>query len=343
MTQSATSAVFPLVAALALGVAAPVPPACAAKASAVHASGTLAVASMPSQQPPAPGPTPATAAPAAPGDAPAPSWRDLARKEAMDIERLSRMLDAGDKAMIIQTFRRYPAAVLPFIDDDLEGGLAVLEEAAKDPTLHARPLVAAKHRWDRAIKFAELANQAFGEIIFEEYAGAFASWTPTEQKRFRAGQASFRQGRELAKSDAEAALPHLRRSLVIADGLGDHWGVAMSQLAIAEACEKLGRTKEGHDAAVKAIELFGRLQLKPSYVKALTTCARLRQQMEVPDMGSGQLRMALQALPPEAPTAQRQAIVDELAALLEKMGRKDEVERLLEQERSRAEALQGTE
>lgn len=261
----------------------------------------------------------------------------------MDIERLSRMLDAGDKAMIIQTFRRYPAAVLPFIDDDLEGGLAVLEEAAKDPTLHARPLVAAKHRWDRAIKFAELANQAFGEIIFEEYAGAFASWTPTEQKRFRAGQASFRQGRELAKSDAEAALPHLRRSLVIADGLGDHWGVAMSQLAIAEACEKLGRTKEGHDAAVKAIELFGRLQLKPSYVKALTTCARLRQQMEVPDMGSGQLRMALQALPPEAPTAQRQAIVDELAALLEKMGRKDEVERLLEQERSRAEALQGTE
>jgi hypothetical protein len=256
--------------------------------------------------------------------------------EAMAADRLEQLLMHGDEAMVVQTFRRHPSSVLPFIDEFLEGGLAIIEQGRKNPVPNQDPQRVAMANYKRAMQYAKLANDAFGEVIFTEYAGAFGGWSPMEQQRFREGQAQYRQGRELAKSSPEEAIPILRRSLSLADSLGDYWGMAMAQLAIADACATLSRAQEGHDAAIKAIELFGRLHLKPSHVKALTTCATLRQQMQVPDMGTGQLRMALQVLPADAPVAQRREIVDQLIELLTRLGRTEEVERLREVERARA-------
>lgn len=246
--------------------------------------------------------------------------------------RLEQFLVDGDDAFVIQTFRRFPGAVLPFIDDYFEGGLGMIEKAAKDPaatdTSRANAATDAMSSFRTGLQFAELANQAFGEVIFTEYAAAFGSWSPQEQRRFRDGQAAYKAGRAAAKSSPEAALTEYRKGLALAEPLGDHWGVAMCQLAIADAAKTLGRPQEGHDAAVKAIELFGRLQLKPSYVRALTTCAALRQALKMPDMGTGQLRMALQAMPADAPAAERQAILDELVSILERLGRAEEAAKI---------------
>ncbi|MFO0875386.1 MAG: hypothetical protein U0575_15655 [Phycisphaerales bacterium] len=275
-----------------------------------------------------------TTSPSAPPPAAATSNAKPAPSEpppALDRARLEAMLDAGDSAMIIQSFRRHPGDVLPFIDDYLEGGLAIIEQS-KDADAPTRAL----RSFRTGVKFADLANQAFGEAIFTEYAAGFASWSTQEQHRFREAQRLFRDARAKAKEAPAEALPMHRRSLASAEALGDHWGVAMNQLAIAEVCRSLGRFQEGHDASIKAMELFGRLQLRPSYVKALITCGELRQQLQLPDQGSGQFRMALQMLDPDASPDERKAIVEALVAALEKIGRKDEADKVRQ-----AEAVRG--
>ncbi|HMN97177.1 MAG TPA: hypothetical protein PKC43_11870 [Phycisphaerales bacterium] len=241
--------------------------------------------------------------------------------------RLERMLADGDTLWIVQVFRRRPGDVLPFVDHYLESGLESIEKGGD--------VDAAREGYRTAVRFAELANQAFGEVIFTEYAASFASWGELEQQRFREGQRLYREARSKAKSSPEEAVALHRRSLALAEPLGDAWGVAMNQLAIADLCLGLERFQEGHDAALKAMEVFGRIQLRPSYVRALTTCAKLRQALGFPDQGTGQLRMALTALPAGAAPETRQEIVDALLAALERVGRKDEADRIRESERPR--------
>lgn len=268
-------------------------------------------------------PPPATSAPATPAPTePAPT---------LDPKQLDALLASGDTTIIAQRFKRHPGEVLPFIDEYLEGGLAMIEKAPADAAAAQRAL----DSWRRGIKYAEIANQAFGEVVFVEYAAAFAGWTPQEQLRFREAQKEFRESRQKSKDSPADAIAGYRRSLAIADGLGDYWGVAMNQLAIAQASKELGRMQEGHDAALKAMELFGRLQLRPSYIKSLLTCAELRQALQYPDNGVGQYRMALQMLPNDAKPEQRKAIVDPLIAALEKIGRKDEADKLRAAEEAR--------
>lgn len=256
----------------------------------------------------------------APGEAaPTPVSPEVA-DDTFARERLERMLRDGDTLMIVQVFRRRPGDVLPFIDFYLESGLESIEKGGSKES--------ATEGYRTGIKFAELANQAFGEVIFAEYAAGFASWSALEQQRFREGQRLYREARQKSKEAPEEAVALHRQSLALAEPLGDHWGVAMNQLALGELLLGLERYQEGHDAAVKAMELFGRLQLRPSYVRALVSCAKLRQALGYPDQGTGQLRMALQSLPAGAPTAQRDEIIEMLIASLEKIGRKDEADKL---------------
>jgi hypothetical protein len=255
-----------------------------------------------------------------------------AADDAVTKERLESFLaDEADHPRIVATFRRHPGATLPFIDEYLEGALAEIEKSGADSAGSA----SVTQSFRRGLKFAELADRAFQDSIFTEYAGNFASWSPSEQKRFREGQKLFREGKETFAKDPAAALSLYRKSIGAAEPLGDHWGVAMGQLAAAQACQKLGRFDEGHSAVLRSIDLLGRLQLRDAYVKALVLCADLRRDLKFPDSGAGQLRMALNALPDDADPAKRKEIVDALCAAFEKMGRADEAEKIRASERAR--------
>ena len=102
---------------------------------------------------------------------------------------------------------------LPFVDQYLEGGLALLESGGSREE--------AMKSFRKGIKFAQLADQAAPGAAFAEYATNFASWTPAEQQRFREGQAAYKAGRGLAKDDSAQAYDQFRKALSIANALGD--------------------------------------------------------------------------------------------------------------------------
>jgi len=237
------------------------------------------------------------------------------------------MLMAGDEAMIVQSFRRHPNAVLPFIDEYLEGGLATIEKGTAPPT--GPPSLVS---FRTGVKFAELADRAFSEAIFTEYAANFASWNPAEQASFREGQKLFGEGRKLRKEKPEDALASFRGSFAKAEPLGDFWGMAMAQRAMAETSRALGRMEPAQEAASKASELYGRLQMVKDQVSSLILVGDLRNELNLQDRGVGHYRMALQAMGRSTDQSGRKEVVDKMAAVLEKMGRGDDVKRLLEQE-----------
>lgn len=227
--------------------------------------------------------------------------------DAMTPQRLERMLADGDRTMIVQTFRRYPAEVLPFIDSYLEGGLAMIE-SGKDAA-------EALDSFRRGIQFAELADTAFAESIFAEYAAGFGSWSPKEQKLFREGQAAYRKGRELGET-AEAAA-ELRRSYQLAEQLGDSWGMAMAAQRLATVLTALGDLDEANRFVAKAIELNSRLQLRTQHIRSLVQCGNIRQAMKTADGGVAHYRLAWQLLPPTADDALRRSVLVPYLAALE--------------------------
>jgi hypothetical protein len=178
--------------------------------------------------------TPPTTAPAAATPTAAP--------HAMDKQRLLSMLLSGDDGMIVATFRRYPGRTLPFVDGFLEGGLAMIEKKGDAGELDAQ------QSYRTGIKFAKLADQAFGGTDFSDYANAFASWSREEQRDFREGQKLFREGMKLAKEDRAKAIATLERSLRITERLDDTWGQVMAQGGLA----RLHIEGESDEAAVRA-------------------------------------------------------------------------------------------
>ncbi len=186
-----------------------------------------------------------------------------AEREAMDRGRLQTMLVDGDTGMVMATFKRYPGAVLPFIDSYFEGGLAMIEkegDAAADK---------AKASFRMGIKFAKLADEALGSKSFSAYANAFASWSPTEQKQFREGQRLFREGMKLAKTDRAKALASLEESLTIATKLGDLWGQGMALSGLAEvqfAGDGADRLAQAQSRAQQAIFIYEPLSMQDDLI-----------------------------------------------------------------------------
>ncbi|MCA9285557.1 MAG: hypothetical protein KDA22_10095, partial [Phycisphaerales bacterium] len=228
--------------------------------------------------------------------------------DAMTAERLERMLAAGDKSMVVQTFRRHPTEVLPFIDGYLEGGLAMIEQG-KDAD-------EAMASFRRGIAFAELADTAFSEAIFVEYSAGFASWSPTEQRLFREGQKAYRDGRQA--TDPAVAVPLLQRSYDLAEQLGDSWGMAMASERLAAGLAALGRSEEAGKVVAKAIELNSRLQLRDQHVRSLVLCGDIRRDMKTPDGGVGHYRLAWQLLPSTADAAWRRKVLQSYVAAVER-------------------------
>lgn len=156
--------------------------------------------------------------------------------------RLVAMLTSGDEGMIVATFKRHPGQTLPFIDSYLEGGLAMIEKRGD------AGISEAQQSFRMGIRFAKLADQAFGGTDFSDYANAFASWSRAEQISFREGQKLFREGMKAAKESPATAVETLERSLRITERLNDTWGQVMAHGGLAEVQLAIG----GEDAAVKA-------------------------------------------------------------------------------------------
>jgi hypothetical protein len=254
--------------------------------------------------------------------------------DAVEKNRLEKMLADGDTGMIIAVFKRHPGRTLPFIDGYLEGGLAMIEKA--DPAANDAAAAQAAASFRTGIQFAKLADEAFQDTSFSDYANAFASWSPSEQKVFRQGQRLFREGMKAAKDDPAApqkALTLFRESLKLADSLGDTWGRAMAQAAIAEHALKVGSEEENrnaHVAAFWAIDLYGKLKLQDDYVQALRMGAVTREALGDKAAGLQFLSQAWNVVKddPSIDAATRQAVLDDYLAALERNGQKADADRL---------------
>jgi len=279
--------------------------------------------------------------PVAADDAPAAARKlHAAVTDAITPERLEAMLDAESEAPVIQTFRRHPNRVLPFIDGYLEGGLALLEKATEDGTAEKDMLPDdVSEKYTLALRFAALADRAFGETIFTEYAANFVGWSPQERERFRTAQRLHREGREAFESDPERALRLYRQSFLLSESVGDHWGMAMNQDGIAAAGGRTDRLDEAHEAAIKAVSLNGRLQLRMQHIRSMLAAGRLQAKMDLPGGGVQYLLLARQMLPPHTDPTIREEIVAELITALEAAGRLQDIERITREERRRADLL----
>jgi hypothetical protein len=289
--------------------------------------------------------------------------QDPVGADAVQKPRLQEMLAAGDEGMIVATFKRHPNATLPFIDSFLEGGLAILEKGSKEggtPSTEAKGEAAQSFRM--GVRFAKLADQAFGGTDFSEYANAFASWSPSEQKAFRQGQQLFRQGMKLAKTDATKAIEALESSQRLAESLADTWGQAMAYgaladlyLAQAESQTKaggkgeLGEAAEGllakaDQAARAAVTLNRKVRLDEDRVAALSTAAKVikavggkAESRATPLQEAWSLIRRHQGMSAEL----RKSVADDLVAAFEELKRPDaaaEVRRELEESNAPGEA-----
>src|SRR5262249_48170577 len=133
----------------------------------------------------------------------------VAADDTMDRERMEKMLADGDLGMIVQVFKRHPGRTLPFIDRYFEGGLAMIEKGQNPDD--------AMQSFRRGIKFAELADQAFGGSAFSDYGNSFASFSPSEQGKFREGQKAFKEG--MKETDVQKSRERLEHSLALAKSL----------------------------------------------------------------------------------------------------------------------------
>ena len=243
-----------------------------------------------------------------------------AADDAVQRTRLMNMLDAGDTGMIVQVFRRHPGQTLPFIDSFLESGLAMIEQG-KDPA-------EALNSFRTGIRFAALADEAFGGTTFADYANSFASWSPTEQKSFREGQREYKAG--VKAEDPKEALVHLRQSLALARPLGDAWGQAMAQQAMAEKLLALGDHEAAVAAASAAAELNSGLKLQSDAAESWLLAASASREPGVQRGVMGRLRQAWDIVnhDPTIDPKLRARVLDAYVASLEAAGMKEQAEEL---------------
>jgi len=235
--------------------------------------------------------------------------------------RLERWLGEGDKDLIIQSFRRHPSEVLPFVDQYLEHGLKLIEGNASDEQ--------AMRQFRLGIQFAQLASDALREPIFIEYAGNFASWNNDERRRFRQGQALYKEGaRALKGGDADTARQRFQASLDLAEPLMDAWGTQMALCGLARAAFAARDWKSASDLTVRAMEYSSRLQFRGDEIDMLITCADARRNLGTPDAGLGHSRLAWTRLKPGDPAEWRQRAGESFAASLEATGKTDEAARV---------------
>lgn len=180
------------------------------------------------------------------------------------------LFDARDRAGMLALWSEHRGAILVTIDADLEGSLALWE---RDPTKPDRSAIAALH--ERALWGAELASEATGNPIFDDYASAFVGWGPDEKRAFRAGQKAHGEARGALKSgELEQAAEKGRACRELAEPLGDWWGLAMGLAAEGEALFAMGEHADAADALARARQVYHDLGLTGSEYRAVATLSR---------------------------------------------------------------------
>ncbi len=242
--------------------------------------------------------------------------------DAVEKTRLEKMLTPDSDGMVVAVFKRHPGQTLPFIDRYLEGGLAMIEKAG--PSAQADSLAS----FHTGIKFAALADRAFGGTTFSDYANAFASWSPSEQKSFRDGQRLFKAGMKAAADDPAKAKLLLQQSLARAEALGDLWGKAMALGGLAEVCLKSGDAASLGTAAGNsqyAADLYGELRLNEDRVQALRLNAKAHAARKLPWGERDALSMAWGIVSDNRSLddALCAAVVEEYASALEAQNQRD--------------------
>ena len=228
--------------------------------------------------------------------------------ESIAPERMEAMLAAGDDEWITAVFRRYPDEAMPFIDRYLEGGLKIIENGGSEKE--------ANDSFRKGLKFAKLADKAFGETRFSDYAANFGSWSPEERSWFRKGQKAFRQGRG-SKDDPAKALAHFEEALELAETLGDWWGMADAQGGVAQSRFALEQYEEARSAAMKAAEINARLRFRLKHIEARLVCAKCFKALGSPQAARGHLRIAWDQVRPRDDKKLRMEVLEAYCVALE--------------------------
>jgi len=242
-------------------------------------------------------------------------------EDSMTPQRLEKMLADGDKEMIVQVFRRNSDNVISFVDQYLEGGLKLIETS--------QDTEGALKSFRTGIAFAKLADEAFPGKTYAEYAASFASWSPTEQKQFREGQAAYKAGRMAA--DPTEALQNYRRALRLAKGLNDLWGVAMSQAAIVHAELKLSNIDKADEIARQAVQSCAQLGLRLDNIRVYIAWGDATAASNSRGHGANHYHFAYQLLTDSDDPELRQKIVDRWVDSLKKAGQPDAAEQIRKQ------------
>lgn len=148
-----------------------------------------------------------------------------------------------DEAGCRELWRKERASLLPIIDADLEGSLAVREKAGtraltpeeekRIEEMHARAVWGATQAAANGLKFVL------------DYATSFVGWNEEQRASFRAGQKAYGDARKaLAAGDIEAARAAGKRCRELAAPLGDWWGAQSGWEIEARALESLGETEQ---------------------------------------------------------------------------------------------------
>lgn len=246
-----------------------------------------------------------------------------AGEDSLNPERLEAMLAQRDNSMVRAVFRRHEDQVLDFIDGYLEGGLKTIEDGQGS----AEAVAQATAKFRTAIKFARLADQALMGSEFANYAASFASWSPTEQKQFREGQAAYKAGRQ-AKDDPAKAAAEYRRAIAIAERLGDGYGAALSYGALAAAELQLGHHEAVAEAARTASDLNAKLKRRQANIRVLLIWGDSMAAQGARDGGLNRYNHAWTLLKPEDPVDLRSSVFGKLSDAMTKRGDTADLERI---------------
>ena len=85
---------------------------------------------------------------------------------------------------------------------------------------------------------------------------------------------------------------------------------------------------QGNLGDYEALKAVYRREAEAGNTPILLLCGDLRQRLDMPDQGVGQLRAALQVMPPDTRPEDRAALVERIAETLERIGQGGEAERL---------------
>jgi len=185
----------------------------------------------------------------------------LSAEGPLDRTEIEKLLAEGKAGEIKEAFIRNSDHVFDYVDQYLEGGLAAIEERGDREE--------ADYSFDLGRKFAKLADEAFDETIFSDYAGRFTWWDEAEQRRFREGQEHYRQAKQhRAKGVVDRMLDEHRRSYELAKPLGDRWGVGMNAMGIGLAHTESEQFADALDPLNEAIDILQRLQLRQHVIYA---------------------------------------------------------------------------